>query len=46
MLTNKKSSANVNGFIAKKLITSKQHVHKHGALDQEHTKVLVTPKTH
>jgi hypothetical protein len=35
----------INDFFARKLKTSKEHVHKHGAHIQEHTKVFLTPKT-
>jgi hypothetical protein len=35
----------INDFFARKLKTSKKHVHKHGAQIQEHTKVFVTLKT-
>jgi hypothetical protein len=34
----------INDFFARKLKTSKEHVHKHGAQIQEHTKVFFTPK--
>jgi hypothetical protein len=37
---------NTNDFIARKISTLKQHAHKHGTYNQEHTKVFVTTKTH